>query len=163
MESIIGAPIFYVNRHTDVYIGENINMSIGQRIKERRKAIGLTQSQLAAKVGMKQSSISELENGDSSSTTNVAKIAQALKVNALWLETGAGDGMRQDHANPAGLDIDKMMRKLAALIDLDLISQQDAALLKHYWLASEDGRDKIQTFAELAEREQLLVVHHQAQ
>lgn len=69
---------------------DNIGMSIGSRIKEARKAAGLTQKALAQKVGMAQATLSELETGESQGTTLIASFAAALGVNALWLETGAG-------------------------------------------------------------------------
>ncbi len=65
-------------------------MSIGSRIREARKKSGLTQAQLGSKVGMVQATISELETGESAGTTNIASIAHALGVSALWLETGKG-------------------------------------------------------------------------
>lgn len=65
-------------------------MSIGTRIKEARRAAKMTQKELAAKVGVKQATISELETGESSGTTLIASFASALNVNALWLETGKG-------------------------------------------------------------------------
>jgi len=65
-------------------------MSIGSRIRESRKRAQLTQGQLAAKVGMSQGALSELETGASEGTTLIASFAAALGVNALWLETGKG-------------------------------------------------------------------------
>jgi len=40
-------------------------MYIGQRVRSARKAAGLTQKELAEKVGIRQSTISELEKGES--------------------------------------------------------------------------------------------------
>lgn len=91
MEPIIGVPIFLVNRNSDCFCNENIAMSIGTRIRQARKSVGLTQKELAVKVGMNQSSLSELETGESTGTTIVATIANALGVNALWLEKGVGE------------------------------------------------------------------------
>lgn len=65
-------------------------MSIGTRIKQLRKEAKLSQIELAEKVGLKQSTISDLEVGKSTGTTYLAQIAQVLGVNALWLETGKG-------------------------------------------------------------------------
>lgn len=65
-------------------------MSIGQRIKQSRRALGLSQSQLAARVGLTQATLSDLENEKSKGTNKVASIAAALKVRPLWLETGRG-------------------------------------------------------------------------
>jgi transcriptional regulator with XRE-family HTH domain len=90
MKQIIGTPILKVNRNSNLVSVNNIGMSIGQRIRAARKNAKLTQAELAAKVGMKQGSLSELETGESTGTTLVASIAAALGVSALWLETGKG-------------------------------------------------------------------------
>lgn len=50
----------------------------------------MTQSELAARSGLKQSTISDLEVGKSQGTTNVASLALAMGVSPLWLETGKG-------------------------------------------------------------------------
>jgi phage repressor protein C with HTH and peptisase S24 domain len=90
MQPIIGTPILQVNRNSDCLLFDNIGMSIGSRIKEARTQAKLSQKALAQKVGMSQSSLSELETGESSGTTLIASFAAALGVNALWLETGKG-------------------------------------------------------------------------
>lgn len=90
MDQIIGTPILFVNRNTDWPDTYNIGMSIGSRVREARVRAKLTQGQLAAKVGIKQGSLSELETGESVKTTHVVSLAAALGVDALWLETGKG-------------------------------------------------------------------------
>lgn len=65
-------------------------MSIGTRIKQARKVAALTQGDLAAKSGLKQSTISDLELGKSKGSTSTASLASALGVHPLWLETGKG-------------------------------------------------------------------------
>lgn len=65
-------------------------MNIGERIRVARKALGLTQEELGIKAGMAQSTISELERGDSAKTFSAVALAAALEVNAHWLETGLG-------------------------------------------------------------------------
>ena len=65
-------------------------MTTGERIKEARLAKGLSQKALAEDVGITQPSLSQLENGESKSTSYTAAIAAKLGVNALWLETGKG-------------------------------------------------------------------------
>jgi transcriptional regulator with XRE-family HTH domain len=90
MSNNIGVPIIPVNRNSDFSARENIGMSIGQRIKETRLEIPLTQVELAQKVGIKQPSLSELEKGDSASSKYLPAIAAALGVSALWLQTGKG-------------------------------------------------------------------------
>jgi len=65
-------------------------MSIGSRIREARKARGISQKELADKIGIRQPSLSQLETGESQGTTYLARIASVLGVNPLWLETGKG-------------------------------------------------------------------------
>lgn len=59
---------------------ERVNTEVGQRIYELRKKMGLTQKQLADKVGTTQSVISELEDADygGNSVAMLTNIAQAL-------------------------------------------------------------------------------------
>lgn len=65
--------------------------SIGQRVKLVRTRLGMTQGELAEKTGEKQPNISKLERGDIQTTTAIARIADALRVSARWLELGEGD------------------------------------------------------------------------
>lgn len=60
--------------------------TIGQRIRRIRTERGLTQKQLAAAVGMAQSTLAELEGGASKRTTRLLRIAEALGVSASELD-----------------------------------------------------------------------------
>ncbi len=64
--------------------------SIGARIKERRSELGMKQDALAKRVGLSQTTISDLENNPTMKTREVARIAAVLGVNALWLADGKG-------------------------------------------------------------------------
>ncbi len=86
----MGTPVLFVNRFSVTDTDNNVAMTIGQRLKQVRKERHLTQVELAARVGMKQSTLSDLELGKSAGTTNLAVVANVLGVNALWLETGRG-------------------------------------------------------------------------
>lgn len=57
-------------------------LEIGQRIKQRRKSLNLTQLQLADMVGLTESSISRYENGkiETMPTSTVKKICQVLNM-----------------------------------------------------------------------------------
>jgi len=90
MSHIMGTPVSEVNRYSGRAVGNNIGMSIGNRLKQARKAAKLTQMELAARSTLKQSTISDLEVGKSQGTTYLASLAAALGVSALWLETGKG-------------------------------------------------------------------------
>jgi len=61
-------------------------MYIGKRVNQARKRAGLTQKELAEKVGIRQSTLSELEQGKSRSTTHLASIARACGVSVQYLE-----------------------------------------------------------------------------
>ena len=60
------------------------------RLKDARKAAGMTQQSLARKVGVSQSTIASLETGEHKTATNLAEIAAVLGVEALWLSSGRG-------------------------------------------------------------------------
>lgn len=56
-------------------------MKIGPAIKQIRKQIGLTQTQLSAATGISQTSLSKIESGESTpAKKNLEKIAAALDV-----------------------------------------------------------------------------------
>ncbi|HDL6968858.1 TPA: helix-turn-helix transcriptional regulator [Yersinia enterocolitica] len=63
-------------------------MSLAERVKERREAIGITQTELADKVGIKQQSIASIENGETKNPRKIFELAQALKCSVHWLKTG---------------------------------------------------------------------------
>jgi phage repressor protein C with HTH and peptisase S24 domain len=90
MEAIMGTPVKTVNRFSGYLPRNNIGMSIGERIKQARKAAKMSQEVLAKRTGLSQSTLSDLETGKSAGTTYVATLAASLGVSALWLETGKG-------------------------------------------------------------------------
>lgn len=67
-------------------------MGVGKRVQAIRKAKGLGQGELARKAGIKQSTLSDLERGDSKNPRgdSLVKIANALHVSQEWLITGEG-------------------------------------------------------------------------
>lgn len=68
-------------------------MEFKDRLKKARKLAGLNQAELAKKIGVQQTSISDLERGKSKSTSFSTQIAYELGVSALWLATGKGEMM----------------------------------------------------------------------
>lgn len=63
-----------------------------ERIKEVRKALGLTQEKFGEKIGMKKNSLSNAESGINS-VSNQLRIAvcREYHVNENWLRTGEGE------------------------------------------------------------------------
>ena len=74
--------------------------TLGQRIKARRKALGLSQVRLGELAGLDQTVISKLERGDVQETARIAELANVLQCDALWLATGTE---RAERANVAGV------------------------------------------------------------
>ena len=63
--------------------------TLGERVKERRTALGLSQPQLAKRVGgISYQAIQQLEQGGG--TKHLVSIARALGVTAEWLQDGHG-------------------------------------------------------------------------
>lgn len=68
------------------------------RLRHARKARSLTQVKLASISGVKQSSISDLERGESKSFrgSTLVSLAKALQVSPEWLANGKGTMERRD-------------------------------------------------------------------
>lgn len=65
-------------------------MELKDRLKQARKDAGLTQAELADKVGIKQASVSEIERGLTRTSGYLVQLAQACGVNPVWLSDGTG-------------------------------------------------------------------------
>lgn len=65
---------------------------IGERIKDVRKAVKLTQTQFAEKLGTVQNTITGYETGRREPSNQViALICREFRVNEVWLRTGEGE------------------------------------------------------------------------
>ncbi|WP_286810807.1 XRE family transcriptional regulator [Marinobacter sp. UBA2678] len=67
-----------------------VHMALGKRLREARLAAGLSQSELAERVGMTQAAIGALEKRDSKNSSKLLALASALRVRTEWLATGDG-------------------------------------------------------------------------
>lgn len=111
-------------------------MSIGDRIKEARKARGLTQEDLRALAKISQSVISDLENNVHAGTTRLARIAEVLKVSALWLETGRGERDLTETEEPSDF------------VSLEWIRRDEMELLNYFRGTDSDGRQAMLSHAQ---------------
>ena len=89
-----------VNRRSNTDLGDDICMnsmhqrlSVGERIKLRRKALRLTQVQVAAISGVEQPTISDLERGTTKAPAGhtLVGLCRALQTSARWLLEGKGE------------------------------------------------------------------------
>ena len=63
-----------------------------ERIKELRKALGLTQQEFSDRIGVKRNTIAQYESGRNEPLDAViALICREFNVSEEWLRTGAGD------------------------------------------------------------------------
>lgn len=62
--------------------------TLAYRVLTRRKELGLTQEQLANKVGISQQAITQLEKGEILRPRNIQKLADALECSPAWLQFG---------------------------------------------------------------------------
>lgn len=65
---------------------------MNERLKEIRKALGLTLDKFGEKVGLRKSSLSQIERGTNNVTNQlVVSVCREFNVNEQWLRTGEGD------------------------------------------------------------------------
>lgn len=105
-------------------------MTINERVKEVRKALGLSGEKFGAKIGLLRNAISRIETGKNGvSEQNIMAICREYHVNEQWLRTGEG----------------KMFDELAT-IDLEAlvgdIDPLELDILKRYFSLDKDIRQK---------------------
>lgn len=106
-------------------------MTQGERVKEVRKALGLTLDKFGVKIGMKKNSISQVENGRNALTEQMAiSICREYNVNYDYLINGEGE-MFDDLPQT-------LLDELCAQYDLDDL---DRTLVEMYIEMPEQVRD----------------------
>ncbi|QEK12623.1 helix-turn-helix transcriptional regulator [Crassaminicella thermophila] len=72
-------------------------LNIGLKIRELRKSLGMTSSQLASKIGVAQSFISGIENGSKKcSLENLYKICSVLNISLSEFFSDSSDALSDD-------------------------------------------------------------------
>lgn len=65
---------------------------MGERVKELRKALGMSGEKFGEKIGVTRSAISDIERGRNGlSDSNILAICREFNVNEEWLRTGTGE------------------------------------------------------------------------
>lgn len=81
-------------------------MTIGNRLRAVRKALGLTQQEFAAAVGLKQSTIAMYEMGHGKASERViTTLCKEYDINRNWLLTGEGEMFRQKTQNETLMEL----------------------------------------------------------
>ncbi|MBB3004408.1 phage repressor protein C with HTH and peptisase S24 domain [Paraburkholderia tropica] len=62
--------------------------TFGDRVREKREELGMSQEGLGKAAGISQSTIAQIERGRNQGTKHILSLARALGVDAEWLETG---------------------------------------------------------------------------
>lgn len=108
-------------------------MGIGERVKEVRKRLGLTQQSFSDRIKLKRQTIAAYEIGSiTPSDRTIIDICREFDVSEVWLRTGAGDMFIK-------MDEDSEFMQVCEEINLsddNLIRQ----ILKTYWHMSEDEK-----------------------
>lgn len=74
-----------IDRDANGYTLDTGKMTLGARIDRRRIALGISQAELARRVGIRQSTINSLINGDSRSSRSITQIARVLGTTPSYL------------------------------------------------------------------------------
>lgn len=70
--------------------GQGLKGEIGQRLRDRRKQLGLTQEELAERADLSQNFIARVENGATGlGDASIIRLARSLEVSTDYLLTGA--------------------------------------------------------------------------
>ena len=84
-------------------------MTQGERVKEIRKALGLTLEKFGEKLGVKKSALSKIERGENGVSDQMLKsICREFNVNEIWLRTGEGE-MFSSAEGEYGAIVDRIM------------------------------------------------------
>lgn len=109
---------------------------MNERIKQIRRELGLTQTEFAERIGLKQNSIALIESGKRNiSDQAVLSICREYGVNEEWLRTGTGEKMTPDASD-----------ELEALVKKYNLSNADQVLIEKYVNLKAGSRETIINF-----------------
>lgn len=88
---------------------------MNERIKDLRKALGLTLEEFGNRVGLGKSAVSRMEKGINGVTDQtILSVCREFGASEEWIRTGAGEMLRQDNST-----VLTQLAKEYALDDLD--------------------------------------------
>lgn len=111
-------------------------MTQGERVKELRKALGLTLDKFGEKLGVTKTTISRIEKGVNNVTDQMAKgICREYGASEDWLRDGIGEMFAPDSEE-----------ELKALVQRYGLSEEDLILLRKFMSLDSAARKKVLQF-----------------
>lgn len=108
-------------------------MTINERIRTLRKQKGLNQKEFGAKIGLKQSAASWIEqDGNAVTDQNIRLISEAFGVSPAWLRTGEGKAQ-----------VDEEEAFIQRMIDRYQMEGLDATVIRAYLTLTREQRQTI--------------------
>jgi transcriptional regulator with XRE-family HTH domain len=106
--------------------------TFGDRLAGAREAAGMTQAQLARRLGVKKATIADWENDLSEPRANrLSMMAGMINVSIMWLLTGEGEGMEAPlEEGEANLELADAVAELRAIRGEMRASAERAARLE---------------------------------
>lgn len=96
---------------------------MNERIKELRKALGLTQQELADRIGFKQNTIAQYEIGRNTPINSVVSlICREFNVSENWLRNGSGNMFLPEDNSNSDICIDSAFLKLLSMLDVEQLN-----------------------------------------
>lgn len=71
--------------------GEKLKSERGDRLRQARKSLGITQQAMADKIGIQRPSYNQIENGRAGIADDTQSVLAELNINLNWIITGKGD------------------------------------------------------------------------
>jgi DNA-binding XRE family transcriptional regulator len=104
--------------------GYAFDMSIGQKIRQRREELNIKPSALAKQVGLSRQAYNNLEKGRQNSTTKLHLICKILGLNPDWVESGKGPRLASGYiSSQVGLSPTISFTDPVALVTSDQINE----------------------------------------
>ncbi len=115
-------------------------MGMAEKIKERRKAMGYTQTELGEKLGLQASAIAKYENGrvENMKRSVIAKMAKVLECSPTYL-MGLEDNLTEENAEliPDILSDGVLLEHIKKLMNLSTEHQRTIYDNIAYWYEKE--------------------------
>ena len=96
-----------------IFYKEKLLVSIGKRLREARKEAGMTQVMLSKISQIDQARISALESGVQKSSVYLVRLATALGVDPVWLETGKETKFVKNEYTAVELELLNLLRQMS--------------------------------------------------